>query len=463
MHFILYSIIADNFPNIKTNIIDNNYINKKLKAMGDGKKDIRSRSNNNLSSNKIISYFKYPINLFRTGSLPLTMLKYTKADVVCLGDQYLKSSQIKQLLRSVNNLPFYYYGNSKKINYPNLPEESLRNKIKFPIAKDIVEKSLQKAISLLFPTYLIENYNYMVNVTKQFIPEKKLIILNSQHCNGRELLDFFIAHSVEEFDSHHIQINHGGCYGIMGKSIQEEVWSKISDTYALWSNSKKNNSNNHTIKMPSLRFHDYQFFPKKNSTKKNILFLGSGYYPYRYSYDSIFPLTISNSYDDWQIRFFSHINKKFIESIVLRDFHGYTELSHSNLGSWLSKNKISKSYKSTSLYQELIKAKLTVHCVPQTTYMETITANIPTICYWNPDDNLIREDLIGYFDALVDVGIVHYNPESAAKKLNDISDYPFDWWNSNSVIKAKQYFCDNVCLTSKNAISQWSNYINSLK
>ena len=147
----------------------------------------------------------------------------------------------------------------------------------------------------------------------------------------------------------------------------------------------------------------------------------------------------------------------------MRDFHGYTELSHSKLEPWFIENNIKKSYKSTSLIQELNNAKLTVHCTPQTTYLETMTADIPTICYWNPEDNLIREDLIKYFDALIDVGIIHYSPESAVRKINNISDDPLEWWHSNSVRKAKTYFCDNVCLTLPDSINKWSEFINSKK
>ena len=149
--------------------------------------------------------------------------------------------------------------------------------------------------------------------------------------------------------------------------------------------------------------------------------------------------------------------------MVIRDFHGYTDLSTGELGPWIENNQIMRSYKSTTLEKELQQAKLTIHCVPQTTYLETISADIPTICYWNPDDNLIREDLQIYFDALIDAGIVHYSPESAAVKVNEISNDPTKWWYSKSVRKARKYFQDNVCFTSHDAIDQWSQYINSIK
>ena len=93
----------------------------------------------------------------------------------------------------------------------------------------------------------------------------------------------------------------------------------------------------------------------------------------------------------------------------------------------------------------------------------TIIADIPTICYWNPDDNLIREDLKIFFDELVKVGVVHYSPESAAVKVNEVSNDPSKWWYSKPVRAARKQFQNNVCYTSPDAIDQWSTFINSIK
>jgi putative transferase (TIGR04331 family) len=249
----------------------------------------------------------------------------------------------------------------------------------------------------------------------------------------------------------------------METSIQEEVWAQISDTYALWSNPKPNATNCSLTKMPSLRFHNCQFISRKKIFGDKILYLDSGYYPYRYSYDSIFPLTISRNFEDWQMRFFSNISASNISSMVIRDFHGYTDLSAGKFGSWLEEHQIVRSYKSTPLEKELEHVKLTIHCVPQTTWLETIIADIPTICYWNPDDNLIREDLKIFFDELVKVGVVHYSPESAAVKVNEVSNDPSKWWYSKPVRAARKQFQNNVCYTSPDAIDQWSTFINSIK
>ena len=96
IHFVLYSIIAENFPIISTQKVENKLISEQLSRIGDGKKDPRSRSRikNNLSIKQISNYFKLPFIRPLKGSLPLRMLRYTQASVVSLGDQYLQSNQI---------------------------------------------------------------------------------------------------------------------------------------------------------------------------------------------------------------------------------------------------------------------------------------------------------------------------------------------------------------------------------
>ena len=129
---------------------------------------------------------------------------------------------------------------------------------------------------------------------------------------------------------------------------------------------------------------------------------------------------------------------------------------------WLNNNSVKKCKNTTRLDEELQNVILTVHCVVQTTFLETITADIPTILFFNKKDTLIRKDLYKYFDELAEVGVVHYRPESAAEKVNAVSSDPSKWWYSKHVRSARKCFQNNVCFTSPDAIDQWSKYIKSI-
>ena len=57
----------------------------------------------------------------------------------------------------------------------------------------------------------------------------------------------------------------------------------------------------------------------------------------------------------------------------------------------------------------------------------------------------------------MDVGILHEDPISAAKKLNEIYKDPIKWWEKDDVQKARQKFCSNLAKTNDNFLEIWKN------
>ncbi len=109
-----------------------------------------------------------------------------------------------------------------------------------------------------------------------------------------------------------------------------------------------------------------------------------------------------------------------------------------------------------------MKSKLCVQTVPQTTYLETIVADMPTICFWNPDANHVRHDLKKYYDEMYEAGVFHLSPESAAMKVNEIADAPRDWWRSTEVRQAVDRFRQHVCMTDSDCFATWSRALKDI-
>ena len=80
----------------------------------------------------------------------------------------------------------------------------------------------------------------------------------------------------------------------------------------------------------------------------------------------------------------------------------------------------------------------------------------------NENSNCIFWDSI-LIDSIPDFSHFIGMHDDEGNKINNISDDPLEWWHSNSVRKAKTYFCDNVCLTLPASINKWSEFINSKK
>jgi putative transferase (TIGR04331 family) len=85
--------------------------------------------------------------------------------------------------------------------------------------------------------------------------------------------------------------------------------------------------------------------------------------------------------------------------------------------------------------------------------LESLSANIPTIIYWNPRYWELRSSAIEDFLLLERAGIFHVSPESAAKKINEVWDDVDVWWKSEDVQSARQYICNKYAKKNPNLLT----------
>ncbi len=467
-HLLIYSVIAVTTKVFPYEVIPNDQIEEAIRIQGDGKKDLRSWNNAKLDNYWVLEVkrkFRWILLLIRAlkrCELPFSLIKRLNPNVIALGDQYLRRMDFASLMIRTRTLPFYFtsdgWGN---LNFVPFDSER-RNGLRLPMAESPLEEALQACIRRFLPTVFFENYEMSREYVCKFLPKSPKLILNSQHHSGGEFADFFIAQAVEDGNAKHMMVCHGGCYGAMEISVQERIWARISDIYALWSNPRNYGANCKTVKLPSLRFHKWLGFRKASNLAQRILVMLTGHYPQRYSYNSIYPYTIDDEYDSWQIRFLSAIDRSHHSDIVIRDYHRLSDISRGAVRKWADEHGIEVSA-GLSLWDALRESKIAIHTVPQTTYLETISANHPTLCFWNPEANLIRTDLMPYFEGLVTAGVLHRTPESAARKLNEVESDPVQWWSLPEVQSAVSAFRDNVCQTRHTALAEWAEYIRRRK
>ena len=73
---------------------------------------------------------------------------------------------------------------------------------------------------------------------------------------------------------------------------------------------------------------------------------------------------------------------------------------------------------STPFLQSLERCRVYVADHLETTYIEALAANKPTILFYDPAQYRIREEAKPYYDGLASAGILHTDPESAAATLD---------------------------------------------
>jgi putative transferase (TIGR04331 family) len=77
-----------------------------------------------------------------------------------------------------------------------------------------------------------------------------------------------------------------------------------------------------------------------------------------------------------------------------------------------------------------------------TTYLESLSRNLPTIIFWNPKHSELRDTALPYFEKLRSVGIFHDTPESAARQMASVWNDVSSWWESAEVQAVRVDFCD---------------------
>lgn len=89
---------------------------------------------------------------------------------------------------------------------------------------------------------------------------------------------------------------------------------------------------------------------------------------------------------------------------------------------------------------QMLQAELVVIDYISTSYLESLSMNVPTVFFWDTDSYYLRDEYCDFFKPLVDVGICQTNPVNAANFVESIKDNPQKWWGQEDVQKAKNEF-----------------------
>lgn len=87
-------------------------------------------------------------------------------------------------------------------------------------------------------------------------------------------------------------------------------------------------------------------------------------------------------------------------------------------------------------------SRIVVHSYDGTTMLETLSQDIPTLCFWYGGLSSVRESAQPYYEKLMRAGIIHDSPEYCAKKVVEVWDDASSWWQSDSVQSARKLFCE---------------------
>jgi len=324
----------------------------------------------------------------------------------------------------------------KKLN----PDYLKRSRFNISIeSNDVFYKFISSMISLQIPVLYLEGYSQLESqVDKLPWPKKPKAIFTSNAYEADEAFKLWAASKVE-FGTPLIIGQHGGFYGI-GKWISgEDHQIAISDRFLNWGWS-------------DIRESVFSLFPFTDVGKKKIKWNNKGdliliSVPIaRYSQKSdSWPNAAnqSNQYINNQISFIGKLPRPIrIRSCVRirADFDKFSKTFFMDrLKDVYPEVRIDPT--TTSIDSAMSNCRILITGYNGTSHIYSLSQNIPTIIFWDPNYFELRDSAKPFFEILKQVGIFHESSESASSKVKDVWDDVDGWWYQEDIQEARRNFC----------------------
>lgn len=100
---------------------------------------------------------------------------------------------------------------------------------------------------------------------------------------------------------------------------------------------------------------------------------------------------------------------------------------------------------------------------PQTSFLQALAFNIPTVLFWNPELWKMRSGVESDLDVLRQAGVLFDTPEDAARKVAQVIENPRSWWEDRKVQDARAKFCARYANSSKDWAGIWWRELRAIR
>ena len=304
------------------------------------------------------------------------------------------------------------------------------------------ERIVQKMIPLHIPIAYLEGYKALNSTAEKLSwPKKPKTIFTSNSFWGDDIFKAWSARKTESGTPLVIG-QHGGGYGMCLFEFGDDHQAKIADKWISWGWNDINRPN--IIPVGNLKTMGRKVSYNPKGSVLMVEFNAS-----RYSYH-LWSAPIAGqwlNYFNDQKTFLTSLPEELQEKIVLRLHHN--DYEKNQIARWQDAMPELSIDSGTQDIKNLIQnSRLYIATYNGTTYLESLTWNIPTIIFWDPKYWELNERAKPYFDILESVGIFHTTPHSAAQKMIEVWGDIETWWQSSEIQEARKVFIGKYAATS---------------
>ena len=325
-------------------------------------------------------------------------------------------------------------------------DENFRNEItrNFDPSSDFDEVLKYMFMKLLPVCFLEGRAEFIRGVEHSGWPKHPKFIYTSNEFDTNELFKLYAAHHSEKGRAYFVG-QHGNSYGTHHDGLN---WPETdsSDKFFTWGWSEGN-------AIPAFSFSKHILEKKIKPKKDGILLLVENAVPQRLEpYDTTYEY---GEYQSEQFRFIRSLKSNIHESILVRLLRHYVNRNwHEDLR-WRDEASHIQLDNGVAPFMTLVKkSRLAVFSFDTTGTLELMALNFPLICFWRGGTSHVNDSAKPYYDLLMEVGILHDSPESAANKVNEVWDDIDKWWLRKDVQDARVRFCDRYARQSEHPVKE---------
>ena len=406
-------------------------------------------------SNKKVSvsiYKKYVVALSKLIIRPLFSVWIKIRSPVLIVDGYFsKKDAVRIMLRSFGGIVIIL----PELFFQRVPTVEKNNKLRVGLNvndNDKYDKVANKLFSSCFPKSFLENYSVLNESMSGF---SGLTVIGS--ATGFYFNDQYkiLAGKVINAGGKVIGFQHGGGYGILKNKLTEYFERLSVDKYYGW---KTNGYLGYILPTPKLRLLRAHKNKRENNQSKqrtNILFVSTNNDRYVFSQHPDSSDHYLKMVSDQQM-FYSQLDSNVKKNFLLRPYpvdHGWHYKER-----WLERFGDEIKFDTCSRIDDsLVVCRIYITDHISTTWLQALYIGTPVMFYFNVDRYGVRDDVMGLFEELKSVGILHDTPGDAAFFLNSIIHDLEGWWASAKTQSVVKDFKNCFFHSSESFVKDWTD------
>jgi putative transferase (TIGR04331 family) len=358
---------------------------------------------------------------------------------------YLPSKIEIKLQMSLRQVPILWLSPQIIVNEP---DQNLRDRISLNLSRSKYtgfEHFVRTMLFDLLPTCYLEGYESILNQVKNLPwPDSPKFIFTSNSFDSDEVFKLYAAEKSEQGTPYYIG-QHGNNYGTYKFNYSETECVENSDKFLTWgwTDGRSKCIPAFNFKMVGLSHISWD--------EKGGLLLVEVCLPHgieTWDVNSEF-----EKYQNDQFIFVKNLPKMIQQALTVRLHPSFLRYKWFENLRWKDKSPFIKiEYGYAKILNLISKSRLVVFSYDSTGLLETLYLNIPTICFWSGGLSHLRDNAKPYYIKLQEVGILHYSPESAARKVTEIWEDVMAWWNGDIVQSSRSEFCERFSRKSENPV-----------